>query len=112
MGPELKDVLVLVHPQSSPISGIEAKASRSASDHNRLIRLNSSSSGSMRRWIKNLQSPARIADRSSGIPTDRFERSVESIDTKAAFRQRRNGVSGVITLSKIGLPYLCSPTWK
>ena len=53
-----------------------------------------------------------MTQRSSGMPTDRFERSVESIETSTAFTASSIEVSGRITRSRIGLPYLCSPIWR
>ena len=43
------------------------------------------------------------------MPTDRFERSVESIDNSTAFCASTRLVVGFTTRSRIGLPYLCSP---
>src|SRR3954462_15915458 len=55
---------------------------------------------------------ASYMTRSSGGPTDRFDFIVESIDTNAHLAASSSGVSGVITRSSTGLPYLYSPTWK
>ena len=46
------------------------------------------------------------------MPTDRLLRMVESNDTSTHFVASASGVSGVITRSMIGLPYLVSPVWK
>ena len=88
---------------------MRVKASRSAFDQDWLIATNTGSPYSMRRYSLIRQSPLRITARSSGIPTDRFDRRVESIDSSTAFLASRIVVSGVTTRSRIGLPYLCSP---
>ena len=43
------------------------------------------------------------------MPTDRLERSVESIEISTALRPSSSEVDGRTTRSRIGLPYLCSP---
>jgi hypothetical protein len=53
-----------------------------------------------------------ISATSSGSPTDRLERIVESKDTSAHFIASSSVVAGLITRSMIGLPYLLSPIWK
>ena len=50
--------------------------------------------------------------RSSGGPTDRFERMVESIEISAHLTASARLEERVITRSTIGLPYLDSPIWK
>ncbi|MCY1531818.1 hypothetical protein D9M68_670570 [compost metagenome] len=50
--------------------------------------------------------------RSSGRPTERLDLSVESMDTSTHLAASSSGVSGVITRSSTGLPYLDSPIWK
>ena len=66
-------------------STISAKASRKAADQAALISWNVSSSASIRRDIVTLSASASINARSSGIPTLRLERRVESIDSNTAF---------------------------
>jgi hypothetical protein len=55
---------------------------------------------------------ASYTARSSGRPTDRLDLRVESIDTSTHLAASSSGVSGVITRSSTGLPYLLSPIWK
>ena len=46
------------------------------------------------------------------MPTERFERSVESKLIRISFAATPMRISGLATRSRIGLPYLCSPIWK
>ena len=85
------------------------KASRNASDHPRLIWAKAGSSASIRAWLAILLVSFSMIAMSSGIPTDKFERNVESIDSSAAFCASIKQVSGRTTRSRIGFPYLCSP---
>ena len=93
----------------SETSGRWAKASRMPLAQPADSACQSGSPSSIRRRVENRHSPAGITARSSGIPTERFERMVESIDRNTAFSAWPIGVWGVITRSRIGLPYLCSP---
>ena len=56
--------------------------------------------------------PSRYTSRSSGRPTLKLLFSVLSIDTSAHLAASSSCVKGVSTRSRIGLPYLLSPTWK
>ncbi|MNO06386.1 hypothetical protein D3C81_2281430 [compost metagenome] len=51
----------------------------------------------------------RISARSTGRPTDRLERMVESSDTIAVRAASSSRVCGRRMRSRIGLPYLDSP---
>ena len=88
---------------------IRAHPSRSAGDQASDMARNAGSPASIRRFCVTLQASRSITARSSGIPTDRFDRSVESIDRSTAFCPSERLVAGFTTRSRIGLPYLCSP---
>ena len=70
------------------------------------------SSRSMRRRSRKARASFSMTARSRGIPTDRLLLRVESIETKTALRDSSMELFGVMIRSRIGLPYLCSPSWK
>ena len=49
---------------------------------------------------------------SIGSPTPRFDRMVESIETRLTLRASYSSVVYLTARSRIGLPYLCSPIWR
>src|SRR3546814_7448740 len=83
--------------------------SRSAADQPWEICAKRSSSASIRVRVRKRYLPRSATARSSGMPTERFERRVESIDRHTAFTQTSIEDSGVMMRYNMGLPYLCSP---
>ena len=71
--------------ESKPQIVIRANPSRIAADQASLIARKVGSPASIRRRRPTLQASFSITARSSGIPTDRLDRSVESIDRSTAF---------------------------
>src|SRR5690606_21935339 len=59
-------------------------------------------------WLTR-RSPARTSARSTGSPTERLERMVESSDSRAQRAASSSAVPGRTMRSRIGLPYLDSP---
>ena len=66
----------------------------------------------MSTWQATRSSSRRTMTRSSGRPTERFERIVESIEISAHLAASPSGMLRRITRSMIGLPYFDSPIWK
>ena len=100
------DQTVLWHPNFTGGDGdqrrpayslIRPNPSRSAIDQASDIAAKSGSPASIRRRLPTRQASRSITSRSSGIPTDRFDRRVESIESSTAFCASSSEVSGRTT---------------
>src|ERR1700722_19272233 len=89
--------------------GNSLKTSCSANPQRVRIMVKYSFSISMLMWVASLNSSRRMMARSSGGPTDRLERMVESMDTRAHLAAWARLLLRVMTRSMMGLPYLVSP---
>src|SRR5216684_25872 len=92
--------------------GNSLKTSLSAKPQRVRIILKYSLSISMLICVASLSSSRRMMARSNGGPTERLERMVESMDTRAHLAACGRLLLRVMTRSMMGLPYFDSPIWK
>src|ERR1700729_2210247 len=92
--------------------GSSLNTSRSAKPQRVRIIVKYSLSMSMLIWVASLNSSRRMMARSSGGPTDRLERMVESMETRAHLAAWARLLLRGMTRSMMGLPYFDSPIWK
>ncbi|MOA23038.1 hypothetical protein D3C78_1436380 [compost metagenome] len=93
-------------------SGISAKTWRRRSPQVPRIMRKYSLFSSMLAKCVTRRALVSYTSKSSGRPTEMFDRKVESMEISAHLAASSSEVSGRSTRSRMGLPYLASPIWK